>query len=140
MAKLKEKSGKTQGKFAKTQAKFSQNSTQIIKSAIFSPQDSQNLTQNEDNFIKMPKNPSKLKDFSPKLKLTENLLTYTALSGKLKWQKNIQSISRLRPECPHPGLQNEPPLDSLDPQSLKPFMGSLWIGSGQGLAIKGFGD
>ena len=65
---------------------------------------------------------------------------YTALSGKLKWQKNIQSISRLLWERPHPGLRNEPPLDSLDPQSLNPFMASLWIGSGEGLAIKGFGD
>ena len=64
----------------------------------------------------------------------------TALSGKLKWQKNIQSISRLLRERPHPGLRNEPPLDSLDPQSLNPFMASLWIGSGEGLAIKGFGD
>ena len=64
----------------------------------------------------------------------------TALSGKLKWQKNIQSISRLLWERPHPGLWNEPPLDSLDPQSLNPFMASLWIGSGEGLAIKGFGD
>ena len=27
----------------------------------------------------------------------------TALSGKLKWQKNIQSISRLLRERPHPG-------------------------------------
>jgi len=34
----------------------------------------------------------------------------------------------------------EPPFDSLDPQSLNPFMASLWIGSGEGLAIKGFGD
>ena len=64
----------------------------------------------------------------------------TALQGKLKWQKNIQSISRLLRERPHPGLRNEPPLDSLDPQSLNPFMASLWIGSGEGLAIKGFGD
>ena len=54
--------------------------------------------------------------------------------------KNIQSISRLLRERPHPGLRNEPPLDSLDPQSLNPFMASLWIGSGEGLAIKGFGD
>ena len=60
---------------------------------------------------------------------------YTALSGKLKWQKNIQSISRLLRERPHPGLRNEPPLDSLDPQSLNPFMASLWIGSEEGLAI-----
>ena len=43
-------------------------------------------------------------------------------------------------EHPHPGLRNESPLDSLDPQSLNPLMASLWIGSGEGLAIKGFGD
>ena len=66
--------------------------------------------------------------------------SHTALTGKLKWQKNIQSISRLLRERPHAGLRNEPPLDSLDPQSLNPFMASLWIGSGEGLAIKGFGD
>ena len=35
---------------------------------------------------------------------------------------------------------NEPPLDSLDPQSLNPFMASLWIGSGEVLVIKGFGN
>ena len=55
-------------------------------------------------------------------------------------QKNIQPILRLLRERPHPGLRNEPPLDCLDPQSLNPFMASLWIGSGEGLAIKGFGD
>ena len=80
---------------------------------------------------------------NPNLKNTNNRYVQTivtALSGKLKWQKNIQSILRLLRERPHPGLQNEPPLDSLDPQSLNPFMASLWIGSGEGLAIKGFGD
>ena len=59
---------------------------------------------------------------------------------EIEMAKNIQSISRLLRERPHPGLRNEPPLDSLDPQSLNPFMASLWIGSGEGLAIKGFGD
>ena len=64
----------------------------------------------------------------------------TALPGKLKWEKNIQSIWRLLWERPRPELQNEPPLDSLDTQSPNPFMASLWIGSGEGLDIKGFGD
>ena len=64
----------------------------------------------------------------------------TALSGKLKWQKNIQSISRLLRERPHPGLQNEPPLDSLDPQSPNPFMASPSPDPIQRLAIKGFRD
>ena len=64
----------------------------------------------------------------------------TALPGKLNWEKNIQLISRLLRERPCPELRNKPPLDSLDPQSLNPFMASLWIGSGEGLAIKGFGD
>ena len=59
----------------------------------------------------------------------------TALSGKLKWQKNIQSISRLLRKHPHSGLRNEPPLDSLDPQSLNPFMASLWIRSGYDMKV-----
>ena len=67
-------------------------------------------------------------------------MSITALSWKLKRQKNIQSISRLLWERSHPELRNELPLDSLDPQSLNPFMASLWIGSGEGLAIKGFED
>ena len=60
--------------------------------------------------------------------------------AKLKWQKNIQSISRLLLECPHSGLQNEPPLDSLDPQSPNPFMASPSPDPIQRLAIKGFRD
>ena len=31
------------------------------------------------------------------------------------------------------------PSSRADPQSLNPFMASLWSGSGEGLAIKGFG-
>ena len=54
--------------------------------------------------------------------------------------KNIQSISRLLREHPHPGLQNEPPLDSLDPQSPNPFMASPSPDPIQRLAIKGFRD
>ena len=54
--------------------------------------------------------------------------------------KNIQSISRLLWECPHPGLQNEPPLYSLDPQSPNPFMASPSPDPIQRLVIKGFGD
>ena len=65
---------------------------------------------------------------------------HTALSGKLKWQKNIQSISWLLRERTHPGLQNEPPLDSLDPQSPNPFMASPSPDPIQRLAIKGFRD
>ena len=76
--------------------------------------------------------------------ITENEHLYhihsTALSGKLKWQKNIQSILRLLRERPHPGLQNEPPLDSLDPQSPNPFMVSPSPDPIQRLAIKGFRD
>ena len=64
----------------------------------------------------------------------------TALSVKLKWQKNIQSISRLLRERPHPGLQNEPPLDSLDPQSPNPFMASPSPDPIQRLAMEGFRD
>ena len=54
--------------------------------------------------------------------------------------KNIQSISRLLRERPCPQLRNEPPFDSLELPSPNPFMASLWIGSGEGLAIKGFWD
>ena len=67
-------------------------------------------------------------------------LNVTALQGKLKWEKNIRSISRSPRERPHPELRNEPPLDSLELPSPNPFMASLWIGSGEGLAIKGLGD
>ena len=74
------------------------------------------------------------------LRTSKFALHFTALSGRLKWQKNIQSISKLLLERPRPGLQNEPQLDSLDPQSLNPLMASLWIGSGEELAIKDFGD
>ena len=62
------------------------------------------------------------------------------LSGRLKWQKNIQSISRLLRERPHPGHQNKLPLDSLDPQSPNPFMASPSPDPIQRLAIKGFRD
>ena len=67
-------------------------------------------------------------------------LLFTALPGKLKWQKNIQSFSRLLRECPSPGLQNEPPLDSLDLQSPNPIMASPSPDPIQRLAIKGFRD
>ena len=55
-------------------------------------------------------------------------------------KKNIQSISRLLRERPHSGLRNEPPLDSLDPQSQNPFMASPSPDPIQRLAIKGFRD
>ena len=62
----------------------------------------------------------------------------TALPGKLKWEKNIQL--RLLRERPCPELRNEPPLDSLDPQSPNPFMASPSPDLIQRLAIKGFRD
>ena len=55
-------------------------------------------------------------------------------------KKNVHSMSRLLRECPRPELQNEPRLDSLEIPSPIPFMASLWIGSGEGLTIKGFED
>ena len=54
--------------------------------------------------------------------------------------KNIHSISRLLWEHPRPELWNEPPLDSLDPQSPNPFMASPSPDPIQRLAIKGFRD
>ena len=78
--------------------------------------------------------------WTSEVRLGTKLVQYTALSGKLKWQKNIQLISRLLRERPHPGLQNEPPLDSLDPQSPNPFMASPSPDPIQRLAIKGFRD
>ena len=55
-------------------------------------------------------------------------------------EKKDLTISRLLRKCPCPKLQNELPLDSLELPSPNPFMTSLWLGSGEGLAIKGFGD
>ena len=78
--------------------------------------------------------------YHSKVKIWNPASSFSSLSEKLEWEKNIQSIWRLLWERPRPKLQNEPPLDSLDPQSPNPFMASLWIGSGEGLAIKGFGD
>ena len=59
---------------------------------------------------------------------------------EIEMAKNIQSISRLLRERPHSGLWNEPPLDSLDPQSPNPFMASPSPDPIQRLAIKGFRD
>ena len=59
---------------------------------------------------------------------------------EIEMGKNIQSISRLLQERPRPDLWNEPPLDNQELPFPNPFMASLWIRSGEGLAIKGFGD
>ena len=55
-------------------------------------------------------------------------------------EKKDLTISRLLRKCPCPKLQNELRLDSLELPSPTPFMTSLWLGSGEGLTIKGFGD
>ena len=54
-------------------------------------------------------------------------------------EKDIQLISRLLRERPHPELRNEPPLDSLEKPVPNPLMASLWIGSGAGWPLKGLG-
>ena len=61
-------------------------------------------------------------------------------SREIEMGKNIQSTRRLLWERPRPELRNEPPLDSLDPQSPNPFMASPSPDPIQRLAIKGFRD
>ena len=74
------------------------------------------------------------------MKLLDRGIPLTALQVKLKWEKNIQSTSRLLRERSHLELQNQPPLDGLVLPSPNLLMASLWIRSGERLARRGFGD
>ena len=62
-----------------------------------------------------------------------------SLLGRDTWnKKKSQGFSRVLWERPHPELQKEPPLDRSELKLQIPFMASLWIRSGEWLAIKGF--